>query len=122
MPYKEYQSKWVSELPPLETSCPVCRQGIIEDNTFTSKKGQEIRSVRCKQCYTKWLKSFKSFSPAQKKAQQTSDQVLMDELNAIHQRLDAMGEWGAKIEQRLKVLEGSSPDDKDPLWNADSYN
>lgn len=57
MSYIEYNTKWVSEPPPIGVECPVCKKGIVEGNDFTDKKGNPWHSSKCKECFTKWMKS-----------------------------------------------------------------
>ena len=50
-------TKWVKELPETGKLCPVCGEGILVDNSFTSKKGVKYESVKCNKCGMKWIKS-----------------------------------------------------------------
>jgi len=56
----EYDTKWLSSpslLPKIDTQCPRCSEGIVEDNSFTSKKGVPFQSTSCKKCHTDWVVS-----------------------------------------------------------------
>jgi hypothetical protein len=50
---KEYNTLWVKELP---AECSRCGS-VLEDNSFTSKKGERWESVKCEGCSIKWMKS-----------------------------------------------------------------
>jgi len=55
----DYITEWTSndKLPPIGISCPACNKGTIEENSFTSKKGEYFKSVLCKKCRKKWIVS-----------------------------------------------------------------
>ena len=83
--YKEYQTKWISEdkLPQIGLKCPACEQGFIEENSFTSKKGEYFKSVLCKKCRKKWIVSKGRTTYPETKPQQqatnTGMQIMYDE-------------------------------------------
>ena len=90
MPFKEYETKWVDVLPQIGTQCSVCQKGFIEDNTFTSKKGEVFQSVKCKTCFTKWIKShgFPDDQSGGIKKDNTAQILIMEEIQGLKKHID----------------------------------
>ena len=81
----DYITEWTSndKLPPIGISCPACNKGTIEENSFTSKKGEYFKSVLCKKCRKKWIVSKGRATYPETKPQQqatnTGMQIMYDE-------------------------------------------
>lgn len=131
----QFNTKWVNSpslLPQIGTECPVCRQGIIQDNTFTSYKkdpqGITYKSVSCKTCKTDWVVS--QYPPKKVEVQRRQDttdigdfeseavipttsgdlEAIWTEIEAIKKRLNRLadynqqlaGKTGIKIEPHIE--------------------
>lgn len=107
-----YNTKWVNSadnLPPIGETCPVCNEGFIEDNSFTSKKGIRFQSVSCKSCKVDWVVSqwkpnktdFKS-TPTIKK--ENEDFGVEDEAEKIIKRLDNIDSGIATLKMGIEEI------------------
>ena len=57
MEYPKYQTEFANSLPQIGIECPKCQRGIVEGSNFTSKKGEDWESTKCKVCLWQWIKS-----------------------------------------------------------------
>ena len=91
MSFIEFQTKWVDTLPTIGIQCETCKEGFVEDNSFTDKKGKQWNSVKCKHCATKWIMSShtpKSPTAGQFNASQGTYNEVPDLLKKISRQLD----------------------------------
>lgn len=103
--YPEYRAQWVEILPDIGLECPVCHEGIIENNSFTGKDGTKWQSVKCITCRNKWIITQKRPTLAVKTEtteKQIRDLEIIDKLGKLKEALVIIDE---KLNKLIKGLE-----------------